>query len=71
LPSTATRARSRTRECPVDGQHGCFDCGGTGLRSLREYRFEADAKLAKGQREAELYLMKVREVRASLSADEV
>lgn len=50
-----------------DGQLDCWDCGGTGLRSLRAYRFEADLKLAQGQREAELYLEKVKEARRLLS----
>lgn len=52
------------------GQSDCWDCGGIGLRSLHEYHFEADAKLAKGEREAELYIEKVKEVRRSLQGHE-
>lgn len=50
-----------------DGSSDCWDCGGTGLRSLSEYKVSAQSILAKAERECTNTLEKIKEIRTTLS----
>jgi hypothetical protein len=50
-----------------DGNTDCWDCGGTGLHSLRDFRFDAITHLEQQEKQANAFIKRIKEAKEKLS----